>query len=279
MTTASAKSKEIYELTRRRYRRFKLITFFSLLSLALSFVTSLPWWTSTQMYSIEDMWSDQSLHPYIFSFACFYVAAIILILKSRAISFEKKIFLDVFDARSYLVRFDKLSGSASQQKADLDKSITLLKKASKTLLARKKRTTKSDLLAEAHERYSRLGEYIQTKILFHLKNNKVPTAIHHLRVIVNTFADVNSQKLDSCLESLEAIHEGGDFKPPLSIFESKPRLRSTLVHLGKFSTCAIVVTLVGIFFSYIFSKPLSEFAPYILTSIFVLFGSWEFKSQ
>jgi len=230
-------------------------------------------------HNFETLLLEPSLYPFILASICLYILAFIISFKIPRISFEKRIFLTVFDAHSHLKRYDKLSGSTAQQKADLEKAIELLNKVSKRLFKRKKRSTKSDLLTEAYGKYSKLGEYIQAKILFYVKNDKIFQALHHITTIVNTFADINSQKLDLCLKSLEALPKGGDFKPPPSILESKPRLRSTLVHLGRFSICAIVVILVAVFLAYIFSTPISEFAPYILGSIFVLFVSWEFKSK
>lgn len=252
--------------------------FFTLLFMVISVAAIIPVALFLQSPSQEGILSEPSLYPNIFVFSCFYIAAFMVMLRTPQISFEKKIFLDVFDAHSHLERFINLSGSTSQQKSDFDKCLRLLEKASKKLLTRKTRSTKSDLLREAYEKYSKLGELIQTKILFYLKEKDTYTALHHIKPIVNTFADANSQRLVSCLKSLEAIPHKGDFNPPKSLFMANPRLRSVLIHLGRFSASIIVVTLVAFLLSQIFSVPLAEFAVYTLGATFLVFVTWEFKS-
>lgn len=278
MSQISRKLAEIRKLTLQRYKDYRRLMIVALSFLATMFISGIV--VMRLIPEGQALWT-QPLSVQILFVVCVTSGLIALFLGSKAerLSFEKKIFLKTIKAYDYLTRFVSLSGSSSQDESDLDKARKLLQKVSSELLARKAKVLLLDALREVNERYVELGKIIQTKILFYLQNRKeFPLIQQKTLELADTLADASLSRLHSCIASIEAIPQTGPFKPAPTFLEANPRLRSMLIHLGKFSGSVFLVTVVAIVLSYVFSKSLSELAPYILASTFVLFVGWEFKS-
>ena len=269
----------IHKLTLKRYKNFRNLMIVALSFMALAFASG----TITMMFDIEGqpLWAQPPIVQFFFVIVLISMLMMLVSAsKAQRLSLEKENFLKTIEAHELLTRFVSLSGSSSQDETDLRKAKKLLHKVSSKLLERKRKVLLLDAVREANERYIKLGRIIQTKILFYLQNRKdLPLIQEKTLELADTLADTSLGRLDACIASIEAIPETGPFKPAPTFLEANPRLLSMLVHLGKFSGSAFLVTAVAIVLSYVFSIQLSELAPYILTSTFVLFVGWEFKSK
>jgi len=210
------------------------------------------------------------------------IASLISIQYSNYVimSFEKRSFLKIYDAWKCLARYNSLSGSFSQEHSDLDRAMNLMHSISKKFTAAKDKSKLSDIGKEVNAKYYDLGMMIQNRILPNLqKKNELSRYEEELLGLAEVFADISFNRLNSCIDGLWKLPESERFKPKPSFLEAHSDLRSALIHIGKFSVSSVVVTSVALLLSNIFQRPVSEFAPYILTSIFVLFVAWEFKSK
>jgi hypothetical protein len=208
------------------------------------------------------------------------IAAMFLLIRADPLSFEKRVFLRTLDAYECLETYNALSGSTAQKESDLHEAKNILERISERLLARKRVNTVYDLIQEVNDKYVKIGELIQTKILFYLgKRKELPMIQQTTLGLAESFAEASCNRLDSCVKSIEGLPESGPFTSKPSFLESRPRLRSFFVHLGRLGVSATLVVGVAYVLSYVFSIPLSDFAIYILGSTFVLFSTWEFKSK
>ena len=207
------------------------------------------------------------------------IAAMFLLIRADPLSFEKRVFLRTLDAYECLETYNALSGSLAQKESDLHEVENVLERISERLLARKVNSV-YDLVQEVNNKYVKIGELIQTKILFYLgKRKELPMIQQTILGLAESFAEASGSRLDSCVKSIDGIPESGPFTSKPSFLESRPRLRSFFVHLGRLGVSAVLVVGVAYVLSYIFSMPLSDFAIYILGSTFMLFSTWEFKSK
>ncbi|MDH5482678.1 MAG: hypothetical protein OEY22_07360 [Candidatus Bathyarchaeota archaeon] len=208
------------------------------------------------------------------------IIATFLLTRVDPLSFEKRMFLKTLDAYECLETFNALSGSQSQKESDLHEAKKILEKISERLLARKEKSTSYDLIKEVNGKYVKIGELIQTKILFYLRNRKeLPMIQQKIIDMADSFAEASNSRLDSCITNIESISETGEFRLKPSFLEARPRLRSFLAHSGRLGASAVLVIGVAYVLSCVFSKPLSDFAIIILGSTFVVFSAWEFKSK
>jgi hypothetical protein len=208
------------------------------------------------------------------------IIVMFLLVTAREVPFEKSLFLITLEAYEHLARFISLSGSSSQDESDLDEAKKLLRKVSSKLLGRRLYGSSHETWKEVIKKYVELGKGIETKIIYNVKERKNLDIIQHkILELANTFADVSLSRIDSCIQTIEAIKETGPFTPKPAFFESHLRLRSAIIHGGKFLVSILLVLAVAVILSIALSTPLSEFAPYILASTFVLLVGWEFKSR
>lgn len=279
MSQTAGKAEEIYKLTLRNSRKHRILLTVGFSLMAIFLVSGIL--MSRLGVEGRPLWDQQPLVQYlsvIFVFSL--LMAIVVTSRVKFVSFEKKNFLKIFEAYKHLTRFISLSDSSSQEESDFDKVVKLLQKVSSKLSARRNKAEIMDVMREVNEKYFKLGKIIQTKILFYLQKRKeLPLIQDKILKLADTFADTSLARLDSCITSIEALPETGDFKPSLPFLEANPQLRSAMVHIGRLSGSAILVTAVAVVLAIVFSIPLSEFAPYILTSTIVLFVGWEFKSK
>ena len=279
MSQTAGKTEEIYKLTLKNSRKYRILLTVGFSLMAIFLVSGIL--MSKLGVEGRPLWDQQPLVQYlsvIFVFSL--LMAIVVTSRVKFVSFEKKNFLKIFEAYRHLTRFISLSGSSSQEESDFDKVVKLLQKVSSKLSARRNKAEIMDVMREVNEKYFKLGKIIQTKILFYLQKRKeLPLIQDKILKLADTFADTSLARLDSCITSIEALPETGDFKPSPSFLEANPQLRSAIVHIGRLSGSAILVTAVAVVLAIVFSIPLSEFAPYILTSTIVLFVGWEFKSK
>jgi hypothetical protein len=85
--------------------------------------------------------------------------------------------------------------------------------------------------------------------------------------------------IDSAIKSLEEIPKEGKFEPKPSFLQSKPLLRSLLIHGGRLVVSVALVTGVAVVFSVVFSKSISDFAVDIFLAAVTLFAAWESRSR
>lgn len=208
------------------------------------------------------------------------LAAVILIANSKPLSYEKRLFLRILEAYEYIESFNALSGSSSQEESNLLEAEKSLERVSERLLENKGEKNTYDLFQAAINKYAKIGELIQTKILFYLRNKKELLLIQQkILVLANGFAEASSSRLDSCITSIDTIPEKGELKPRPSFLQSRPRLRSLFIRSGKLAVSIFTVVVVAYGLSILFSRPLSDFAVEILVATFVVFAAWENRSK
>jgi hypothetical protein len=136
------------------------------------------------------------------------------------------------------------------------------------------------LIKEAGSRYTRLGEAIQSKILYQVRERKNLSIIEEKTLeLAESLAEASATRLDSSIASIESIQGGGEFKSNALFLKSKPHLYSLLRHTFRFVVSAFVVIGFTAILAIAFSKPLSDFAVYVLVPIFALFTAWEVTSS
>ncbi len=137
-----------------------------------------------------------------------------LIGKSKPISYEKRLFLRILRAYEGIDTYIALSESPSQEReSNLQEAEELLEKVSEELLANKTDITTFDLIREANSKYAKIGELLQAKILFYLRNKKEMSMIKgKILLLANAFAEASSNHLDSCITSINSILGEGEFK-------------------------------------------------------------------
>lgn len=275
MSQIPRKLQEIRKLTlkqkKKQIRRYEGI-FFCLVISIISVVMPISYYGELILFQSSIVWFTAVL-----SFALMFIVGFLL-ASVEGITFEKSLFLMALEAYEHLARFISLSGSSSQDKSDLDEAEKLLGKISSKLFGESYGLS-FEAMKEVEKKYVRLGKLIETKIIYNLKERKKLGAMQdNVLELANTFAEVSLSQIDSCIQTIEAIKETGPFtrKPPF--LESHLRLRSFIVHGGKFCVSGLLVLTFAVILSIACSRPLSEFAPYILASTFVLFVGWEFKS-
>ena len=208
------------------------------------------------------------------------LAAIILTVYSKPLSYEKRIFLRILEAYEWIETFNDVSGSSSQENSNLLEAEKSLKKVSERLLENKGEKNTYDLIQEATNNYAKIGELLETRILFYLRNKKeLPLIQQKILVLANAFAEANSSNLDFCIKRIEEIPQSGEFKPKPSLLKSKPLLRSALIHGGKFVLSFVAVAIIAYVFSVGFSTTMSSLIVEILPSAIALFIFWESKPK
>jgi len=229
----------------------------------------------------EPMWLKPPIVQFLFILAfSSAIAAFILFEKVEVLPFEKKNFLKTLDAYECIARFVRRSDSPLQDESDIKEAEKLLKAVSSAFVEREGKDRYFDIVREINNRYIKLGKLIQTKILFYCKRKKDLGLIKEkILELADTLAEVSSEKLDSCINSLESIPETGPFKPSPTFLESHSRLQSFISHGSRLLFSFILVLVIAVILSFAFSRPISEFATYVLASTFVLFAAWEFKSK
>jgi hypothetical protein len=278
MSQTKEKLDGIYEATLQKERKSRLLTISAFVSFGVMLVSG----SLATVYAEEGSIWIQPLIVQILMVVMFVsvIASFFSIEYSKIMSFEKGIFLKIYDAWKCLARYDSLSGSVSQEHSDLDRAMKLMHNVSKKFMARKDKSKLSDIGKEVNAKYHDLGVLIQNRILPNLqKENELARYEEKLLELAEVFADISFNRLHSCTDGLRKLPESERFKPKPSFLEAHSDLRSALIHIGKFSVSSVVVASVALLLSNIFQRPISEFAPYILTSIFVLFVAWEFKSK
>jgi hypothetical protein len=148
-----------------------------------------------------------------------------------------------------------------------------------TMLKARAIITSHELIKEAGNKYTRFGEAIQSKILYQVRERKNLSIIEEKTLeLAESLAEASATSLDSSIASIESIQGGGEFKSEAFFLKSKPHLYSLMWHTFKLLVSVFVVTVVAAILAAAFSKPLSDFAVYMLGAIFVVFATWEFKS-
>ena len=269
----------IYELASKKHRKERFFLAGSISSLGIMLFTGFL----GAAFGIDNI--PIFLQPLVvqISFAGMVIStvfAIALVQKSRLVSFEKRIFLKVFEAYKRLSRYNNLVGSPSQEHQDLEKGIDLLYRVCLVLKERANKNVLSDIGKEVNVLRCNLSNLIQTRILSSLqKGGDLKKDVENVLLLADTFADISYSKFQSCIGQLESLQELSSFKPKPPFIESHPKLRSYLLHFGRLCISIIVVLAVALMLSLIFQKQIADFAPYILGSIFVLFVTWEFRSR
>lgn len=208
------------------------------------------------------------------------ILTMILFFKTPVLTFEKRIFMGLYNSYKSLARYNNLAGSSSQEHSDFDKSFESLKKVSLELTARTEKSRNTDMGTEINRMFCMLGELIQTRILPTLqKKNNLSQQEENVLQLADTFADISFNRIQSLTGTLEKLGKGDSVKLRSSFLESYPRLRSYFNHAYKLIGSIIVVFFVAFLFSVVFQKPISDFAVAIFAAIFVMFAAWEFRSN
>jgi hypothetical protein len=207
------------------------------------------------------------------------IIGILLFYKSPVLTFEKRIFLELYTSYKCLTRYNSLAGSSSQEYSDFEKAFESLKSVSLEL-KKVEKSKYSDIKTEINRLFVKMGELIQTRLLPSIKREKdLKENEENILQLADTFADINFNRVQSMIGNLEKLEKNEPIALESSFLESHPRVRSYYAHVYKLIVSLFVVFFVALLFSIIFQKPISDFAVYIFTAFFVLFGAWEFKSN
>jgi xanthosine utilization system XapX-like protein len=278
----SSKIDGIYELTVKKKRRNRNLMTVAVISFGIGLVSgflfSVFGENNTPLIS-QPLYAQITMILALVSILVSYLI-IYVVQRFMVVPFEKENFLKVYNAHKCLERYDSLKGSASQEQSDFDKAVNLLYGVSLNLKGRGERSSRLDIGKEINATFSKVGELIQNRILPNIQQEKEsPQKRDLILELADTLADVSFERLYSLISNLEKLPKSDSFKPKPSFLQAHSTFRSVLIHVSKFFVSVAVVMSMAFFLSNMFQKPISDFGPYILTSIFVLFVAWEFKSR
>lgn len=276
------KINKIYELTqnKKKKNRYLAILAFSLFGIGLVSGSLISVFSeSNKPFISQSLYSQIATILAAVSITVSYLI-IYIVERFTVLHFEKEIFLKVYSAYKCLERYDSLKGSASQEQSDFDKAVNLIYEVSLDLKRRTERSSRLDIGKEINATFSKVGELIQNRILPNMQQQKdSPQKCDLVLQLADVLGDASFERINSLITNLENLPKSESFKPKPSFLQTHSTFRSLLIHVGKFFVSVVVVMSMAIFLSNIFQKPLSDFGPYILTSVFVLFVAWEFKSR
>jgi hypothetical protein len=101
-----------------------------------------------------------------------FLGTFVFMIKLKPVSFEKRVFLMVLDGYEHIRTYTTLNGTQSQDESCVADAQKVFVKVSSRLLNKKDIETSYDLEREIYGKYVKIGELIQTKILFYLKKKK-----------------------------------------------------------------------------------------------------------
>ncbi len=208
------------------------------------------------------------------------LGAVLLLLKSKNLSREKKDFINAYKAYKLLARYNNLKDCPSQLPSDVAKAKKYLIKLSLSFCDRQPSIAISDIAKQLNALYESIGKMVQTRIINKLSRKEELPLLEELAFsIAETLADNSFNKLQSLQDSLSALAGEGSEQSNSSFLSSHATIKKGLLYGGKLVVSILSVSTVAFVIASILQRNISEFGPYILASSFVLFVAWVFKTK
>jgi hypothetical protein len=211
------------------------------------------------------------------------LSVILMQMSNNLLGFEKTWFLKVYNAYSFLSRFNSLQNCSAQEINDLKKAADILKSASAVFRFKKVVGPRSDITKEIDLLYNSIGELIETRVIPAIENKKDLNSTENvLFEIASTLADNSVSRMNnlkdnlSVLPELRTLHQKPVF---FDRFDNHPTVKSMLWHVIRLFVSLGSVILVAFILSFVFQFNVASLTPYILGSSIALFVGWEFKSK
>jgi hypothetical protein len=208
------------------------------------------------------------------------LAAVLLIFKSKKLSYEKKNFVNAYKAYKLLARYNSLKDCAAQLPSDIEKAKKYLEKVASSFCDRSGGMPISDIRRELDLLYENIGKLVQTRIVNRLNGKEgLPKMEEYAFNIAETLADNSFNRLQVLQKNLLLLEPSDSIESKSSFLSSHIKLYKALLYVGKLAVSILSVTIVALILSSILQRNISEFGPYILASSFVLFVAWVFKTR